>query len=317
MTFRRAFRVIIKVFIILLLLVIAASVYFYQGLSKLSKNTELNDYNSVKNSVEAEENENSQSINILALGVDIGTPGAKSDKDPKRTDTMMLMHYNAETKEVKVVSIPRDTLIKINGKNAKINAAHAVGGVSSSIEAVEKLLDIKINYYGKINYEGFRKIIDSIGGVDVKINNDMDYDDTEQDLHIHFKKDEILHLDGEKAEEFFRWRKNNNGTGLLEGDIGRIENQHYFISEVIDKVKSPWIIPRIPGILMTLPKYSETNMTPDEIIKYGFNFVKASNIEMVTLKGHDKFIKGVSYFIYDESYNKKILDKIRNKTGVF
>jgi anionic cell wall polymer biosynthesis LytR-Cps2A-Psr (LCP) family protein len=71
----------------------------------------------------------------------------------------------------------------------------------------------------------------------MEISSNMNYDDDSQNLHIHFEKGETVHLDGEKAEEFFRWRKNNNGTGLAEGDLGRIENQHMFIEKVIDKLK--------------------------------------------------------------------------------
>ena len=63
-------------------------------------------------------------VNVLLMGVDIGTPGSKSATDPKRTDTLMLLNYNPKTKTANILSIPRDTLIKINGKNQKINNAH-------------------------------------------------------------------------------------------------------------------------------------------------------------------------------------------------
>lgn len=296
--------------------VIASGVYFYIGLSRLSENAELQE-NNIENIGNENQNgaeDNKESINILALGVDIGTAGAESERDPKRTDTMMVIHYDKLSKAVSIVSIPRDTLIKVNKKNTKINAAHAIGGVRYAVDAVEKLLDIDINYYGKVNYEGFREIIDSIGGVDIQIENNMDYDDSAQDLHIHFKKGETVHLDGKKAEEFFRWRKNNNGTGLAEGDLGRIENQHAFISKVMDKLKSPKIIPRIPSIFMTLPKYAETNMSGDEIIKYGYAFIRSGDVNIETLKGHTKYIGGISYFVYDKNKNKELLSKINNVT---
>lgn len=302
-------------FIITLTICIAivGSAYIYQRLSELSENSQLKD--NVINKEEGivtEKNEN-DSINILALGVDIGDPTSDSQNDPKRTDTMILIHYNPDNESVNVVSIPRDTLIRINKKDSKINAAHAVGGVTYAIDAVEKLLDVEIDYYGKVNYKGFRKIIDSIGGVDMKISRSMNYDDDSQNLHIHFKKGENVHLDGEKAEQFFRWRKNNNGTGLAEGDLGRIENQHMFIEKIIEKLKSPKIIPRIPAILMTLPKYCETNMSADEIIKYGCDFIKVSKVKMDTLKGDSQYINGSSYFLYDKSFNKEILDVLHDR----
>lgn len=104
-----------------------------------------------------------------------------------------------------------------------------------------------------------------------------------------------------RQKNFFRWRKNNNGTGFADGDLGRIENQHKFISKVVEKVKSPSIIPKIPNILSTIPDYVETDMSPEEIIKYGYVVTKGdkSSINMITLQGEAKYIGNVSYFIYD------------------
>ncbi|MGH4125894.1 MAG: LCP family protein [Clostridium sp.] len=252
-----------------------------------------------------------ESCNILVMGVDVGTPGATNADDPKRTDTMILAHYNSEDKKISLVSIPRDTLVKIKNKNQKINAAHAIGGVTYAVDAVEKLLNIRIDYYGKINYEGFRKVIDAIGGVDVDITRTMDYDDPTQNLSIHFKKGKI-HLDGKKAEEFFRWRKNNDGSGLVDGDLGRIENQHIFISKVMEKIKSPLIVIKIPGILSAIQSSVETNMEANDIIKYGYIFAKIDkeNLSMATIKGDDKKINGQSYLVYNEAQNKDTISKL-------
>ncbi len=141
------------------------------------------------------------------------------------------------------------------------------------------------------------------------ITRNMNYDDPSQNLHIHFQKGTTVHLDGKKAEEFFRWRKNNNGTGFADGDLGRIENQHKFISKVVEKVKSPSIIPKIPNILSTIPDYVETDMSPEEIIKYGYVVTKGdkSSINMITLQGEAKYIGNVSYFIYDREKNRDIV----------
>ncbi|MCY6355741.1 LCP family protein [Clostridium sp. ZS2-4] len=305
-------KIILFIITLTICIGVAGGTYIYQSLSKLSENSQVKD--NVINTEEGiviEKNKN-DSINILALGVDIGDPTSNSKNDPKRTDTMILIHYNPVNEFINLISIPRDTLIRINKKDSKINAAHALGGVAYAIDAVEKLLDVEIDYYGKINYEGFRKIIDSIGGVDMKISRSMNYDDDSQNLHIHFKKGEKVHLDGKKAEQFFRWRKNNNGTGLAEGDLGRIENQHMFIETVIEKLKSPKIIPRIPAIFMTVPKYCETNMSAEDIIKYGCDFIRADEVKMQTLKGDAQYINGISYFLYDKSFNKEILDVLHD-----
>lgn len=254
-------------------------------------------------------------VNVLLMGVDIGTPGSKSANDPKRTDTLMLLNYNPKTKSANILSIPRDTLIKINGKNQKINAAHAIGGVQGAIDAVENLLGVDVNYYAKLNYEGFRKLIDAIGGIDMTIKYNMNYDDTAQNLHIHFNKGETVHLDGAKAEEYFRWRKNNDGTGLPTGDLGRIDNQHEFISKVIEKLKSPSIIFKLGGILKTIPEFVETNMEPASIIKYGYIVAKlgSSNINMNTIKATPEYINNISYVIYEPEENEELLKPFKEE----
>jgi LCP family protein required for cell wall assembly len=228
------------------------------------------------------------------------------------------MNYNPKTSDINIVSIPRDTLIEINNKNRKINEAHAIGGVGYLIDAAEKLLDVKINYYSKLDYQGFRKIIDTIGPIEMKINRKMDYDDAAQNLHIHFNKGETVKLDGEKAEEFFRWRKNNDGTGLVLGDLDRIENQHLFVQKVIDKFKSPIIVAKMPAVLSTISKYVETNMRPEDIVKYGYLFAKTdkNNISMSTLRGDTEYIQGISYVVYDEKQNTDILNKLHAKSSI-
>lgn len=296
----RSLKIIIILFSFIILLGILG--YFY--LLGFTNNSKLGE-----GKINTKKAEAGEPVNILVMGVDIGDPGSKEASDPKRTDTMLVVNYNPKTKNINMVSVPRDTRITMNGKKIKINSAHAINGVNGSIAAVENLLGIEINNYAKIDYEGFRKVIDAIGGVEMDITRNMNYDDPSQNLHIHFQKGTTVHLDGKKAEEFFRWRKNNNGTGFADGDLGRIENQHKFISKVVEKVKSPSIIPKIPNILSTIPDYVETDMSPEEIIKYGYAVTKGdkSSINMITLQGEAKYIGNVSYFIYDREKNRDIV----------
>jgi len=262
----------------------------------------LNKFNRDKSVKPYEVEDDSKPVNILIMGVDEGN-GSNS-----RTDTLMLLHYTCKDDKVNIISIPRDTLININGKNEKINAAHVYGGVPWTIEAVEQLLEVKINYYGKVNYKGFRTFIDAIGGLDMKIKQDMHYDDYAQNLHIHFNKGEIVHLDGEGAEQYFRWRKNNDGSGLAMGDLDRIANQHEFLSKVMDKLRDPSIVLNLPQLLTTLPDYIETNMSAQDILKYGLCLknIDPYKIEFATLKGDLQDIDGLSYFIYDEKQNEEV-----------
>ncbi|MCB2338570.1 LCP family protein [Clostridium tagluense] len=280
--------------------------------------------NSNKNHINLVETKKGEPVNILVMGVDVGTLGDLSKDNSQRTDTIILLNYDPKTKAINIISIPRDTLIYMNGKKRKINEAHAFGvvsgpgnGVRYLTAEVEELLDINVNYYGKVNYSGFIELINAIGGVDMKINNTMKYDDASQNLHIDFKKGETVHLNGQKAMEFFRWRKNNTFDPKNDGDIGRIKNQQLFIGKVLEKIKSPSIITKLAGIMQVIPKYAETNMTPYEILKYGFIFkdTNSSNIKMSMLHGTSKYIDKISYFVYEKKKNLE-LNKILHPVGI-
>ena len=315
----KRFAIVTITVVVVAFALIFTGFYFY--ISTFNNNaTDLSkkDLSSNLSSDEVEEiKKTGESFNILVMGVDIGTAGTTNANDRKRTDTLILAHYNAEDSKISLVSIPRDILIKINGKNQKINAAHAIGGqngVRYAVDAVEELLDIEIDYYGKVDYEGFRQVIDAIGGIEMDITRNMNYDDPSQDLSIHFKKGTTVHLDGKKAEEFFRWRQNNDGTGLANGDLGRIQNQQMFIGKVMDKVKNPTILIKIPSILSAIQKHVEVNMDGNELLKYGYIFasIGRDNLSMDTIKGYDKHIGGVAYLVYDEAQNKETLSKLQD-----
>jgi len=251
-------------------------------------------------------------VNILLLGMDIGDPSQVDNQSIKRTDTIIVANYDPQNKKMHLVSIPRDTLINVNGKNAKINSLYAIGGYPKIKSEVEKLLNLNINYIVKIDYNAFREIIDAIGGIEMKIDRNMIYDDEGQNLHINFKAGETVTLDGKKAEEFFRWRKNNDGSGFANGDLDRIENQQKFISKVIEKCTSPFIMFRVPKIMSALGDNIETNMSSFEVLNYGLKFsnIKKENAIMATAAGTPKTINGESFLIFDKSANKNILSSL-------
>ena len=268
---------------------------------------------SMPSSIDVSSNE---PVNILLLGMDIGDPNQVDNVSIKRTDTIMVLNYNPTNKKLNVVSIPRDTLINVNDRNAKINAAYAIGGYPKIKSEAENLLNIKINYIVKIDYNAFREIVDAIGGIEMKIERNMIYDDEGQNLHINFKAGETVTLDGKKAEEFFRWRKNNDGSGFANGDLDRIENQQKFISKVVDKCTSPLILFRIPKIMSALGDNIETNMSSTKILSYGLKFmnIKKENMTMITAAGTPKTINGESFLIFDKNANKDIISSLSSSS---
>lgn len=292
-------KVLITISVIIVFLLVGGIGFSYMYLSSMKTNSK--DIN-----LEASPAKGKENVNFLITGVDIGNAETGADNAAQRTDTIMVVSYDPSAKTIKVTSVPRDTKIKINGKNAKINSAVPVGGAKYLADSIQNMMGINTNYYMQVDYAAFRSIIDAIGGIDVNIENKMDYDDAAQNLHIHFDKG-VQHLNGQKAEEFFRWRKNNDGTGFAEGDIGRIKAQHNFIEAVVEKLKAKKTIFKLPTILKAIAKNTKTNMSASEIIKYGKAALKVnkSNISMNTIKGTSMYIGGISYFVYDSNGSSK------------
>lgn len=263
-----------------------------------------------------DKNDDKRYVNILVLGVD---GDHKMDSNIRtNSDTMMLASYDTEVNKMNLISIPRDTKVNINTPIPKINSAYPSGGEKKVESVVEDLLDTKIDYFVKVNYSGFSKFIDAIGGVYVDIPMDMYYDDPGQDLHIYLNAGKDVYLDGQKAEQFVRWRKNNDGTSDGKGDLGRIERQQIFIDKVVKKLKSPMIVSKIKSIIDVIPQCVQTNMSPDEIINYGMEFAMlgSKRIQMHTLPGNAEKMythsqkKDIWYYIIDK-------DKISNISSLF
>lgn len=303
-------RAILALILTIVVLIAIGATYAFSFVSSLNNN----------DLISAVKAKNNETVNILVLGMDIGDTKNTENTSARRTDTMMLLNYNPRTDYINIVSIPRDTLIEVenahdgNGNYIpywKINAAYALGGEEEVIEQVQDLLDITVNYLVEVDYAAFRNLIDAIGGVEMTIDRDMYYDDDAQDLHINFKKGETVLLDGQKAEEFFRWRKNNDGTGLADGDLGRIKNQQKFISKLIEKCTDPSIITRVPDILKAIKENVVTNMSGTDMVKYGLEMISNSGISMETLQGYNERIYGQDFLVVDPTYNESLLESLQ------
>lgn len=260
-----------------------------------------------------------------------------TDKGSFRTDTIMVASFDSKTKQVSIISIPRDTKVKMtdkmiedirSGENetgslpnwdgiCKINEIHSYAGKGHrneySVMQLEDLLGIKIDYYVKVDLDAFKKIVEIVDGVDFEVPRDMNYDDPYQDLSIHLKAG-MQHLGPEEAEAVMRWRKNNNGTGYAEGDLGRIETQQAFIKALADKVlNTKTILSNIPELIKVVWDYVETDITITDALKYvGYvNDITTDNIVMEMLPGESEWIPPApSYFIYDEIQTRALVDKI-------
>lgn len=239
-------------------------------------------------------------LTFLLLGID--TKDILKD-NKRRSDTMMLCKMDKSTGSVSVLSIPRDTKVYIRGRKnqERINHAHVYGGPDLSIKAVKDLLGVDLDYYVRVDYKFVEKYIDLIGGVEVDVPMDMDYEDLVADppLRIHLKEGRQV-LYGDKSLQFLRYRK-----GYKDADLGRIRAQQQFVKATIEQTLKPRNIVKIPQMINNYYKYVDTNIPLDVIMKFAMKAkdIDTENIQMATLPGEPKTINGVAYYIpyVDES----------------
>jgi LCP family protein required for cell wall assembly len=245
-------------------------------------------------------------LNILLLGLDAGTIGASEEHNRHRSDTMMVFSIDRDKKDIKVLSIPRDTRVKIPGVGVeKINAAMAFGGPDLAVKTVKDFLGIPIHNYVVVNYKGFKEIVDALGGVEINIEKPMKYDDNAGNLHIDLKPG-LQVLNGDKAEQFVRFRH------YPGGDLDRVKAQQKFIEAVGKTILKPSTLLKLPKIINTVQENVETDIGPLEIAGLA-NFARqvgTDNIKTFILPGEGKYISGVSYFIPFQSQMNDMIDQI-------
>lgn len=241
-------------------------------------------------------------ISILLMGVD-ERPG-----DVGRSDTMVVLTVNPVTEKTTMVSIPRDTkaYIPMKDRYNKINAAYAYGGVEGAVETVEQFLDIPIHYYVKINMEGFRDIVDAVGGIDI----DNSFAFTLEGVYITEGKQ---HVDGETALQYARMRKEDP-----RGDFGRQQRQREVIEQVIKEGVSLRSLGNASNIMKALEKNIETNLTLDQILTMQQSYSKASNhIEQIEIKGEGGMFGGdIWYYVVDEQTRTELSKTLQKELEI-
>lgn len=239
---------------------------------------------------------------VLFMGVD-GTD--VHQKKGLRTDTLMLGKANFETGEVELLSIPRDTRVLVKGKEDKINHAHSYGGPKLAMQTVSDFLNLDIDYYVKIDFTGVKSIVNAIGGVELDVPVNMNYNDPSAvpPLSIHLQEGRQV-LDGDKAHDFLRFRSYPNG------DLGRIEAQQYFMKEMAKQTLNPKNILKIDKFIKTYYEYVDTNISMGTMVKYGLSAGKLNVDEIRTerIPGEGAMIGGVSYWIYDKEETPALVE---------
>ena len=225
------------------------------------------------------------------------------------TDTIIYAKANLETGKVSYISVPRDTYVtNPYCIGHKINAIYRKQDMEPLIKQVEKMLDVNIDYYLLVDAEIVANMVDAIGGVEFNVPIDMKYDDGSQDLHIDLKKG-IQVLDGDKAEQVIRFRKNNNGTGYRLGDIDRVKVQQDFIKAFIKQAIKPENILKADKIINTVLGDTDTNITIREALSYVTDLSKLdlNNIYSTTAIGTTPYIDNISYFKMNEKATQNLI----------
>ncbi|MHC1694764.1 MAG: LCP family protein [Eubacteriales bacterium] len=240
------------------------------------------------------------------------------------TDVIMLVTYNVKDKDVAILSIPRDTYVDTDKSYKKINAQYAFGynnairqgktkteaqvfGINQLISSVEKTFGVPVDQYAFIDLDGFKSVVDIMGGVDVDIPFDLKYNDPEQGLRINLKKG-LTHLDGEMAEQLVRFR-----SGYAEADIGRIKMQKIFLSAVINKMLDS-NISQVTKIVEQGIKNMKTDISLVNMLYFAKEALNLStdSIHMHTAPGEGKMIDGAAYYILYADETIQILNKYYN-----
>ena len=236
------------------------------------------------------------------------------DDENGGSDTNLLMALDAENGTINVVSLPRDTLLNVSWSVKKLNNAYHHGGISQTRTEVSRLLGIPVDYYVTVDLRAFVELVDAIDGVDFDIPVDMDYDDPEQDLHIHFKKGP-RRLTGQEALEVVRWRQNNDGTGYATADIGRIGTQQAFLTAVAKQTLQVSNLDKIPEMAEIFSTRVETDLKLANLIWIGEQALSmgSDSIAFHTLPGDGAgYYKGGSYYVLDPEGVLELIDTYFN-----
>jgi len=244
-------------------------------------------------------------VNILIVGCD-------EIENHGRADTIVFLSISPKTKDVLILSIPRDTRVEIPGRGMdKINHAYAFGGEKLISKTVSSFLDLPIHFYAVADFNGFVNIIDELGGVEIDVEKEMHYVDKAGGVEIHLYPGKQI-LNGGKALQYIRFRHDKLG------DLGRIKRQQKLALAVIKKMMNFDSINKIPQISKGMKGYIETNIKIQDAIILAnlFKGINQEKFKVETVQGEPVYIEGVSYLEPDvEEVRQRVKSLIYSKNS--
>lgn len=298
---RKAVTVFLLLFVVFST-ISGAAMYFYWKPELEVKIQEVKEQNSFES---LDVSNYKERVNVLLLGVD----SLSTDKDQTgtRSDTIMIVSVDPVTKTGFILSIPRDSYVKIHGQDkvTRINHAHSYGGTDLALATIKDFIGIPIHHYIKVDYNALFKVVDDLGGIEFDVPIDMKYTDTRSKppLKIDLKAG-VQTLNGEQAMGLLRFRKD-----YPDRDLGRIRTQQAFMETILKKLASPTSIPKIPKHIETAYEYVETDMSVQDIlslIKIGIS-IDLSTLQKTTVPGKPTMKNGASVVEVDHEKKEEML----------
>lgn len=255
-------------------------------------------------------------FSILLLGVEDYATG----KETARADTQIVLTFNPKASKMTMVTIPRDTRVQIDHAGEytgvhKINAAMTYGGLNKygaeklQLETTEKLLNIPIDAFVTVNFDGFRDVVDSLGGIDINVKYPFWEDNIYTKKRINFKKG-LSHLSGEESLAFVRMRKRD-----VNDYYSRDERARQFIAATIKQAKSADTLFKVGELTRIFGDNVKTSLSIKDIFAIQSQYLKMDNLKIKSMevKGSDQRIDGVSYFVADRENLKSTSNFLRKE----
>ena len=237
-------------------------------------------------------------FNILIMGED-------DVEGSRRSDTVLFATIDIDDKNIRILSLPRDTRVQIPGHGVqKLNHAFAYGGADLLKATVEKYLGQPILYYVIIDYVSFPAVVDILGGVEIDVQKRMRYVDRAGKLDINIQPG-LQVMDGKTALHYVRFRMD------ALGDIGRVHRQQQFIKALLKNVYDPRVLVKIPELTAQMMKLFKTDMSPAlsiQLAGFAQNELGRERIFFSTLHGQAAIVNNLSYWVGDTKAANEFLN---------
>ena len=239
-------------------------------------------------------------FNILVVG---------KDRAAGLTDVIMLASLNTEQQRLQLLQIPRDTYANYTDRDyKKINGAYAALGGEGLTRFLSESMGVDIDHYVCVDLDVLGEMVDMMGGIHMNVPCDMDYDDPDQNLHIHIKAGEQI-LDGQAAQSFVRFR-----SGYALADVGRMDAQKLFMSSLAKQAKEKLSLAQTVNLVCRCFSKVKTDMKLNDCIECvkHLRAVGMSSLHMATLPGESARANGNSgawYYILNREATELLLDK--------